>query len=420
MIWLNLITIIFLILFAGMCAAIETSVTAASPGKINSLIKKRRKVGEEMQKILKIKHKVISSFLILNSIVLTVATTKATGLSISIYGDEIGELIASIFISIAIIIFADVLPKTIAVANAEKISLFSIKFVKFCLKFLKPVNFVLDQIIKFICIVLKINLQNKSHPVEEIRGIIEHYHKEGNLTKEDMEMLFGMIDIKDTIIEEIMIHKNQIISVNIESSIIEILNKAITSNHLSIPVWQNNKENIIGILNIKKLLLELCNKKISIIDANLKDYMSEPHFVLETMNVFDQLLDFKNTMSNLSIIVDEYGELKGLITFKDIIEEIVGEIQDEDKNRTNLITKKGPNEYLIRGRALVRDVNRKLATHFKTEENINTIAGIIINKFEKIPEIHDEVVIDNVKFIVLEVTNNTIKLVKAKILNLEK
>jgi Mg2+/Co2+ transporter CorB len=419
-IWLNLITIIFLILFAGMCAAIETSVTAASPGKINSLIKKRRKVGEEMQKILKIKHKVISSFLILNSIVLTVATTKATGLSISIYGDEIGELIASIFISIAIIIFADVLPKTIAVANAEKISLFSIKFVKFCLKFLKPVNFVLDQIIKFICIVLKINLQNKSHPVEEIRGIIEHYHKEGNLTKEDMEMLFGMIDIKDTIIEEIMIHKNQIISVNIESSIIEILNKAITSNHLSIPVWQNNKENIIGILNIKKLLLELCNKKISIIDANLKDYMSEPHFVLETMNVFDQLLDFKNTMSNLAIIVDEYGELKGLITFKDIIEEIVGEIQDEDKNRTNLITKKGPNEYLIRGRALVRDVNRKLATHFKTEENINTIAGIIINKFEKIPEIHDEVVIDNVKFIVLEVANNTIKLVKAKILNLEK
>lgn len=420
MIWLNLITIIFLILFAGMCAAIETSVTAASPGKINSLIKKRRKVGEEMQKILKIKHKVISSFLILNSILLTVATTKATGLSISIYGDEIGELIASIFISIAIIIFADVLPKTIAVANAEKISLFSIKFVKFCLKFLKPVNFVLDQIIKFICIVLKINLQNKSHPVEEIRGIIEHYHKEGNLTKEDMEMLFGMIDIKDTIIEEIMIHKNQIISVNIESSIIEILNKAITSNHLSIPVWQNNKENIIGILNIKKLLLELCNKKIRIIDANLKDYMSEPHFVLETMNVFDQLLDFKNTMSNLAIIVDEYGELKGLITFKDIIEEIVGEIQDEDKNRTNLITKKGPNEYLIRGRALVRDVNRKLATHFKTEENINTIAGIIINKFEKIPEIHDEVVIDNVKFIVLEVTNNTIKLVKAKILNLEK
>jgi len=419
-IWLNLITIIFLILFAGMCAAIETSVTAASPGKINSLIKKRRKVGEEMQKILKIKHKVISSFLILNSILLTVATTKATGLSISIYGDEIGELIASIFISIAIIIFADVLPKTIAVANAEKISLFSIKFVKFCLKFLKPVNFVLDQIIKFICIVLKINLQNKSHPVEEIRGIIEHYHKEGNLTKEDMEMLFGMIDIKDTIIEEIMIHKNQIISVNIESSIIEILNKAITSNHLSIPVWQNNKENIIGILNIKKLLLELCNKKIRIIDANLKDYMSEPHFVLETMNVFDQLLDFKNTMSNLAIIVDEYGELKGLITFKDIIEEIVGEIQDEDKNRTNLITKKGPNEYLIRGRALVRDVNRKLATHFKTEENINTIAGIIINKFEKIPEIHDEVVIDNVKFIVLEVTNNTIKLVKAKILNLEK
>jgi hypothetical protein len=403
-----------------MCAAIETSVTAASPGKINSLIKKRRKVGEEMQKILKIKHKVISSFLILNSILLTVATTKATGLSISIYGDEIGELIASIFISIAIIIFADVLPKTIAVANAEKISLFSIKFVKFCLKFLKPVNFVLDQIIKFICIVLKINLQNKSHPVEEIRGIIEHYHKEGNLTKEDMEMLFGMIDIKDTIIEEIMIHKNQIISVNIESSIIEILNKAITSNHLSIPVWQNNKENIIGILNIKKLLLELCNKKIRIIDANLKDYMSEPHFVLETMNVFDQLLDFKNTMSNLAIIVDEYGELKGLITFKDIIEEIVGEIQDEDKNRTNLITKKGPNEYLIRGRALVRDVNRKLATHFKTEENINTIAGIIINKFEKIPEIHDEVVIDNVKFIVLEVTNNTIKLVKAKILNLEK
>ncbi len=414
MIWLTLAIIIFLIFFAGLCAAIETSITAASPGKINSLIKKGSKIAKEITEILKIKNKVISTFLVLNSIVLTVATTIATGLCISLYGEDIGTLVASVSLSIGIIIFADVLPKTIAVSNAEKLSLYSVRIVKFFLIFLKPVNYTLDRITRFVCLIFRINLKNQSFPIEEIRGIIDHYHKEGNFTKEDMEMFFGMIDIKKTTINEIMVHKNEIVSINIDKSLIEALNKAMVSNHLSIPVWKDNKENIVGILNAKKLLLELSNQKVTISKLDIKDYMSKPYFIPESITVFDQLIDFKKNKSNLAIIVDEYSELQGLITFKDIIEEIVGEVQDEDKNRTNFITKKSLKEYIIDGRSLVRDVNRKLGTNFRID-NANTIAGLIINKFERIPEISEEIVIENIKFTVLKLSKNTVKLVKAEI-----
>lgn len=412
--WLTLIIIILLILFAGLCAAIETSITAASPGKINSIVKKGTKIAEEIQKILKIKNKVISTFLVLNSILITVSTTIATGFCINIYGEEMGTLIASFFLSIGIIIFADVLPKTIAVANAEKISLYSINFVKFFLSFLKPVNYFLDQIIKFFCFIFRINLKNQSVPIDEIRGIIEHYHKEGNFTKEDMEMLFGIIDIKATTVSEIMIHKNQIISININSSAPEALSKAIASNHLSIPVWKDSEDNIIGILNLKKLLLELCNKNSDLLKIKLEDHISEPYFIPKNVMVFDQLIDFKNNKSNLAIIIDEYDQLQGLITFKDIIEEIVGEVKDEDKNRNEFIIKESAQEYLIDGRALVRDVNRKLGTHFKIGK-ANTIAGLIIHKLEGIPEISEELLIDNVKFTVLKITKNTINLIRAEI-----
>jgi Mg2+/Co2+ transporter CorB len=227
-------------------------------------------------------------------------------------------------------------------------------------------------------------------------------------------MFLGMIDIKKTTINEIMIHKNEIISINIDNSPIEALNKAMISDHLSIPVWKDNKENIIGILNVKKLLLELSGQKTNISKIDLKDYMSKPYFIPETITVFDQLIDFKKNKSNLAIIIDEYSELQGLITFKDIIEEIVGEVQDSDKNRTNFITKKSPKEYVIDGRSLVRDVNRKLGTHFKID-NANTLAGLIINKFEKIPKISEEITIDNVRFTVLKLSKNTVKLIKAEL-----
>jgi Mg2+/Co2+ transporter CorB len=211
-----------------------------------------------------------------------------------------------------------------------------------------------------------------------------------------------------------MIHKNQIISININSSAPEALSKAIASNHLSIPVWKDSEDNIIGILNLKKLLLELCNKNSDLLKIKLEDHISEPYFIPKNVMVFDQLIDFKNNKSNLAIIIDEYDQLQGLITFKDIIEEIVGEVKDEDKNRNEFIIKESAQEYLIDGRALVRDVNRKLGTHFKIGK-ANTIAGLIIHKLEGIPEISEELLIDNVKFTVLKITKNTINLIRAEI-----
>ena len=408
----SILLVVFLIIFAGICAGIETAVTASAPGKIHNLLTENNIVSARVKKILKIKNKVISTLLVINSILLTVATTIATSISISIYGEELGTLIASIVLSIVIVVVADVLPKTIAVSNAEKITIAASLLIKFLLVALRPINVVLDKITKFVCLMFRINLRDQTVITDEIKGMIEHHTSEASESisaGDDIEMLLGIIDIKKTSISKIMIHKSAIKSINRYAPTHDIIDKAIRSRHSYMPLWKGNPENIISTLNVNRLVKDIAMNKDLIKDID--HYTSEPYFISENITIFEQLVEFKDNQKNIALIIDEYGKLEGFVTLQDIVDEIIGEVKENNIRGHQQIIENSPTEFLVKGNSLVRDINKQLKMQLKST-TANTIGGYVTTKLGRLPQISDEIRINNCKINVLEVSNNIITLLQ--------
>ncbi|RYE05988.1 MAG: HlyC/CorC family transporter [Rickettsiaceae bacterium] len=413
-----LLTIIILVLLtiSGLLAATETAITASSPGKLHKLKANGNKKAELVLDILKEKEKVISTMLIGNSLINTVCTTLATVLFIEIFQDQnIGTIVSSIVMAIMIIIFAEVVPKAIAVAKAEDIILSTAPVIEIFLRFLNPVNAMLAHATKIFCQLLNIDLKQEVSGTDEVRGVIEHQHQEGNFYKADRDMLGGILDIRDMTISEIMIHRSNITAIDANAKNEEIVRLALDSPYTRIPLWQDNKENIIGILHIKDLLkaLHKCNNDVSKI--NLQSIITNPWFIPENALAIHQLHAFRERKTHFACVVDEYGDIQGIITLEDILEEIVGQIDDEhDKANQDIITK-SPCEFLINGSITIRDLNRELNWNL-SDEFANTLAGLIIYEIERIPERGEVIELFNIKFTVVKKTANRIDTIKAKIL----
>lgn len=378
-----LLLIFILLLLTALCSAVETAFTAAFPAKI-SKIKSDKKNIDLALSLIKVKNKVISTLLITYSFINTITTTIATGFLISIYGEEKGTIISSILMSLLIIIFAEVIPKAIAIAKAEKIAVSSSNTVRLCMKILSPINNILYFIVQIFCKILKIDLIQNTSATEELRLILHHHHNEGKMESIDKYMLDGVLDIKCIKIEDVMTHRNQIQSLSSKLSINQIIKQVTSIPYTRIPIWENTPENIIGILHTKKLLQTLHNNKFDYSKINIINCLNDPWFIPNTLPAIKQLEAFKNKHSHLAIVIDEYGELRGLITLEDILEKIVGQIYDEyDLAQKPIVIH--DNQIIVQGFVSISDLNRELNLELPINQG-NTIAGLIINKLGRIPE----------------------------------
>lgn len=406
MITITIVIISFLLIASGFCSAIETAFTAASPAKIHKIKISGNIFAKQSLLLLKIKDKVISTFLIIYSIFNTFATTIATSLFISIYGEGEGAFISSLVMASLIIIFAEVIPKAIAVAKPETIVIFFSSFVKTCLFIMNPINISLGYIVKLFCFIFKINLTQNVSVVDEVKGIVQHYHAEGNVLKIDRDMIGGVLDISNMSIENVMIHRSKIDSISQDLPLQTIVQEAMKAKHSKLPIWKDNPENIIGVLDTKKLLLQLYGNDFSFMKLDLSTAISEPWFVPETVLVNKQLQDFKNRADKIAFIINEYGELQGMVTLKDIIDEIVGHFNEESHLHSVAINQLGSG-YLIEGVTTVRQINRELDWNLP-EDDANTIAGLIINKIGRIPETGDELGIFDLRITIQKKIDNKI------------
>jgi Mg2+/Co2+ transporter CorB len=318
--------------------------------------------------------------------------------------------------SFCVIVFSEVIPKAIAVAQSEKIALKATPILLILLKILEPVNVLLTYIVKIFCFIFSVNLQNKVSATDEVRGVIEHHMHEGNVVKNDRDMLGGILDLRNMVIADIMVHRSNIVAINIETEQQKIIDLVLSSSHTRMPFWEKTHDNIIGILHIKDLLNKLYNKKegIKLEHIDIRGLLSEPIFIPDNALVTHQLQVFREGQSHMACVVDEYGDLQGIITLEDILEEIVGQIYDEHDSGKNKIVKKSENEYIIDGSMTIRDLNRELNWKIP-ETDATTIAGFIINKLERIPN-HGEYLIDqNLKFIIKKKLDNRIKTIQVKV-----
>lgn len=414
MIIFSFIIVVVLLLFSAVLSGIETAVIAASPGRMQKLKAEGSLKANIVLGLLKIKNKVISTLLVLISISNTVCTTIAAGIFISIYGEDIGTLVSSTLMSIFIIVFGEVIPKAIGVANAEKIALHVSPYLDIALKVLKPLNYILNWIVKIFCYIFRINLKDTFTGAEELRGVIEHQHQEGNVFKEDRDMLGGILDISAMTISSIMVHRSNMKTIDSSLPIKTIVSHALSTTHTRIPVYKGTKDNIIGILHIRSLLKALHENDFNYNKISLNDFISDPWFIPDNSLVNQQLLEFRKRKTHFALVVDEYGEIKGLVTLEDVLEEIVGQIDDEHDKPVNKIVQKNDYEYLINGSMPIRDLNREMNWRL-VDESAHTLAGLLIEYAKRVPEQGESFLIQDIKFTVITRENNKIKSIIADI-----
>ena len=389
--FLLLIILFFLVLLSGFLSGSETAITATSKARIIYKIKKGNKRAEYVLKILEKKDNVISSLLLSNNLVNILASSLATAFFYDIFGVK-GIFYSTLIMTIVLVIFAEVLPKTYAINNPTRTALLISPVIYFLNRFLFIFVFLINKIVGLIFKYK--DSDNKfadQQTEEELKGIIDLYKTSNPDYEQEKEMLQSILQLNDITVEEIFTHRKNIFSIDSTKETNEIIEKINSSRFTRIPFWRDNPENIIGLLNVRALNIDL--KKHEKSKEIIFEKITKPWFVPETTNLLEQLVEFRNRKEHLAFVVDEFGELLGLITLEDIIEEIVGEIVDEIDIPENDFQLNNNGKVIVSGEKNVRDLYKNFDLD-PPESESSTIAGYILEISKKIP-LFGEMVSDN-------------------------
>ena len=411
-------SIVFLILLSAFFSGSETSLTSASKPRIHTLAKSGKKNAIIFEKIFRDKEKLICTILFANNLVNVLASALATKILIELTPAE-GVVYTTIIMTLMILIFGELLPKTIALSKADKIALKISPIFRILIIILYPLTSTLNYIVAFFLKFFGIT-DLKGHKdeffeerEEELRGVIDLHGQQNESSNEEKHMLKSILDLDEITVGSIMIPRKDIFSVQSNIKLNLLLKKIKVSPHSRIPVWENNPENIIGVFHVRKLIDLKINKNLNF---DIMNFCQKPWFIPESTKLDYQLMEFKKRKEHFSIVVDEYGEFLGIITLEDIIEEIVGDIDDElddQKISSNLqgIKSVNNNTFIVKGNINIRDVNRELNIDLPTTE-ASTIAGLVIYESRTIPKIGQIFAFYGIKFEILSKSNNQVTLLK--------
>lgn len=388
-IFVPVLMIALCIVASAFFAGAETAVTGMSQSRLFQLIQEGNTRAKRIGDLLKDKEALIGSLLLGNSAVHIVGSAMATSLAIKLWGEG-GVFYASAIMTVVVVTFGEVLPKTYAILNSERVTLAVSYFLYAVCWALKPFTKIIQWIdYPFLRMLGVRDGLHKSlvSGTEAIRGAIDMHHHEGDVEKDDRDMLASILDLNDRTVEEIMIHRSQVESIDIGLDPEALIAAVIASNHSRIPLWKDNPENIIGVLHFKDLLRLVRAQKIGITREMIRRIAHKPWFVPETTALDDQLNAFRTQRKHFACVVDEYGAWLGVVTLEDIIEEIVGEIDDEhDPLVIAEIMPFGDRAFKVAGTVTIRDANRQLDWDLP-DDHAATVAGLVLHEARVIPDV---------------------------------
>ncbi len=377
-----LLLLIILVILSGFLSGSETAITATSKARILYKKKKGSKRAGYVLELLDKKDNVISTLLLSNNLVNILASSLATAFFYDLFGVE-GIFYATLIMTVVIVIFAEVLPKTYAINRPNRTALIISPIIYYLNKFLFIFVFVINLIVRLIFRKNDNDIKNKDlQSEEELKGVIDLYKTSNPDYEQEKDMLQSILQLNDITVEEIFTHRKNIYSIDSSLKTSEIIHNINNSRYTRIPFWKDNPENIIGLLNVRTLNIDLKNHNES--KEIIFDKISNPWFIPETTNLLEQLVEFKKRKEHLAFVVDEFGELLGLITLEDIIEEIVGEIVDEIDVPENDFKLNNNGKMIINGEKNIRDLYKSFDLDLP-EVEASTIAGYILDMSKKIP-----------------------------------
>ena len=414
-----LIVIICLLVFSSLLSCFETLITAVSRAKIHRLAHDGDKRAKRLHHLLQERENVVSVMLLANNIVNITASALTTKVVLEMFGKE-WFVVAIGALTIVVIVFGEILPKTIAIKFSEKAALFFAPaiyslFIVFA-PFVRVVQKFVDLPIKIFIKLFSAHVAKKvkGSELEEIRDAVDLKAKEGSIFKYDKDLLDGVLDLSDTALSEIVTHRKNIESIDISLPVAEIAKLAVIANHNRIPLWQGDKEHIVAVLNVRKLLRGLHSYHGDIEKFELSSVTSAPWFVPATNSLRSQLFAFRKKKKHFALVVDEYGSLLGLITLEDILEEIVGEIKDDDDSSGINIIKIKSGAYKIAGRTLIRDINKRLDLEIEESDDAYNLAAFVINSLGRIPEEREGFLINHHHFEIIKKRGHDLVWIKCR------
>ena len=361
------------------------------------------------KKVLKVTEnspKMLSAILIGNNIVNLSASSLTTSLAIKLFG-SVGAGVATGILTFLILIFGEVSPKTLATIKADKISLSIAGFISVLMVVLTPVIFIINKLSLGVIFLFGIRQSDAKRVMteEELRTIVDVSHEDGVIESDEKEMIYNVFDLGDATAKDIMVPRVHVTFADVESTYDELIDIFREDKFTRLPVYKDSQNNIVGIINMKDLLLYDKNEEF-VIDH----FLRKPHFTYETKSISDLLVEMKDSTFNIAIVLDEYGDMAGLITLEDILEEIVGEIHDEyDEKEDELVQKISDREYIIEGSMHLDDVNDHLDTELDSED-YDSLGGFIIEHLDRLPVAGDEVITeDGIRLIVEKLDKNRIE-----------
>ncbi len=405
--WL-LIFLIFLILLSGFFSASETALMSLNKIKIKQLVESDIKGAKEIQKLIENPNEILSTILVCNNIVNILASSISTIIFIDLFGSfgrGVSTSISTLVLTIVILIFGEITPKTIAVLKMEKIAFKIYKPLKVIVIVLKPIVFIFSKISSLIMMIFGIKQQNVRMNIteEELKSIVSYSQEEGVLEVEDKNLIYNVFEFGDIKVRDVMVPRVDMVTISVDSTYDEVLLLFKTERFSRVPVYKDDIDNIVGVIYIKDLFIIDKEDEFSI-----EKYIREVHFTHEYKKIRDLFNEMKKSRNHLTIVMDEYGGTVGLVTIEDLIEEIVGDIEDEyDEIVDKEIQILNENEYLIVGTLKIDTLNNMLNINIESE--FETIGGYIIEKIGRLPKVGEVVEFENIKFKIENVGKNRIK-----------
>ncbi|MBC6441129.1 MAG: HlyC/CorC family transporter [Rhodospirillales bacterium] len=383
---------LFIVLIAIfiVCSAVfsgsETALTAANRSKIHNLELGGNRRAAKVTALIQDRERLIGAILVGNNLFNIAAASMATYAFTELVG-EAGVIYATTAMTILVVVFAEVLPKTYAIRHSERFALAVAPIMRVVVWVSRPITWALHVLVSLMLrMVGAPDVEDLTPSDEEIRGTLALYKHEGGLVKDEHAMLDGVLDLSEVEVGEIMTHRRSMETINADDASHEIIAAALRSPHTRVPLWRDDTDNIVGVLHAKNLLRELHRRGGSSEGLDVLTIASEPWFVPDTTTLSEQLSAFRERHAHFALVVDEYGTLMGLVTLEDILEEIVGEIEDEHDIVTSEAAVDADGSITVEGAATIRDVNREFDWNLPDEE-ATTIAGLVIHEAQQIPDI---------------------------------
>ncbi|MBE6047972.1 MAG: HlyC/CorC family transporter [Clostridium sp.] len=406
----EIIFLIILLVLSGFFSMAETALMSLSKIRIRHMTEEGVKNAKLVEKLLEDPNKLLGAILIGNNIVNIGASSLATTLTARFFGgSETSVAISTVVMTILVLIFGEITPKSVAKQKSEKVSLFVSKPIKLCVSLFKPFVSVFTGISSIFIKLLGADPKAAEPFIteEELKTMVGVSEEEGVLEDVEKEMIFNVFDFADMQVKDVMVQRVDISALAINTTYEDVLKSVKTNQFSRIPIYNDTIDDIVGILNVKDLIIADDVEN----EFNIKEYVREPFYTFEFKKITEVFNEMKKTRNPMAVVLDEYGGTVGIITMEDIIEEVFGEIEDEYDEEKNMIEVIKENEYVVDGSAKLHDISEFIGVSIESEE-LDSVGGLIIEELGRIPEDKEEVLINDIRFVVEKLEKNRIKRVR--------